>query len=234
MREAVSGWRLAVGKREQRVSRCAVVALFTLLSACGGSLFESKLPAPTRYVIAPPAPAASAVSSAASEVSLSIGRPDVAPGLDTDQIAAIRGHELDYYRGALWSGSVVETVQSFLVAAFGDQKRFHSVAAEQARIAGEYLFDVEVRDFQAEYSGGAAAPTVRVTLIGRLIRVRDRKLVDTISAAGTQQATENRLSSVDTAFEAVMQKLSLDLVQRTADAVARDRTEHPPVDTRAQ
>jgi ABC-type uncharacterized transport system auxiliary subunit len=202
------------------------------LSACGGSLFESKLPVPTRYVIAPPAPAAAAVSSAASQVSLSIGRPDVAPGLDTDQIAAIRGHELDYYRGALWSGRVVETVQSFLVAAFGDQKRFHSVAAEQARIAGEYLFDVEVRDFQAEYSGGAVAPTVRVTLIGRLIRVRDRKLVDTISAAGTQQATENRLSSVATAFETVMQKLSLDLVQRTADAVASDRTEHPPVDTR--
>ncbi|MBB6092683.1 ABC-type uncharacterized transport system auxiliary subunit [Povalibacter uvarum] len=207
------------------------MALFTLLSACGGSLFESKLPAPTRYVIAPPAPAAAAVSSAASEVSLSIGRPDVAPGLDTDQIAAIRGHELDYYRGALWSGSVVETVQSFLVAAFGDQKRFHSVAAEQARIAGEYLFDVEVRDFQAEY-GTATAPTVRVTLVGRLIRIRDRKLVDTISAAGTRPATENRLGSVASAFESVMQQLSLDLVQRTADAVARDRAANPP-DTRA-
>ncbi len=242
MTEPVSGWRLALRERLRKSSSprrrgsifgLQIVIASMALTACSGSLFESKLPVPTRYVIAPPPAVTTPVaSSAAAEVDVAIGRPDVAPGLDTEQIAVIRGHELDYYRGALWSGTVTETVQAYLVSAFGDQKRFHSVAAEQARISGHYVIDIEVRDFQAEY-GAAAAPTVRVTLIARVIRVRDRRLVDTIPVSGTRPATENRMNAVASAFEAVMQQLSLDLVQRTAEAIARDRTANPPVDTQA-
>ena len=212
--------------------RTVVIMACMTLAACSGSLFESKLPASTRYVIAPPPAVAAPVSSAAAEVDLAIGRPDVAPGLDTEQIAVIRGHELDCYRGALWSGTVTETVQAYMVSAFGDQNRFHSVAAEQARISGHYVVDIEVRDFQAEY-GAAAVPTVRVTLIARVIRVRDRKLIDTIPVTGTRPATQNRMNAVASAFEGAMQQLSVDLVQRTADVIARDRTENPPVDTEA-
>lgn len=238
MRAADSGTQVVndLGARTRRFAgatpRCALAILCALLAACGGSLFESKLPSPTRYVIAPPAPAAAPVPSAAAEADIAIGRPDVAPGLDTEQIAVLRGHELDYYRGALWSGSVTETVQAYMVATFGDQKRFHSVAAEQARIAGHYVVDFEVRDFQAEY-GTAGAPTVRVTLIARVIRIRDRKLIDTIAATATQPATANRMNAVASAFESAMQRISIDLVQRTAEVVARDRVENPPVDTEA-
>jgi len=180
------------------------------------------LPAMTRYVIAPPPPAASTTDSPAAKVDLAIGRPDVAPGLDTDRIAVIRGHELDYYRAALWSGTVLETVQAFLVTTFQDQQLFRSVAPEQSRVSGEYLLDVEVRDFQAEYGKSSANPTAHVTLIGRLIRIRDRKLVDTLSATAMKPASENRLTSVAAAFETAMQEVSLEIAGKAAAIVSAD------------
>ena len=219
-------------RQRQVFGTAAVLMSCWLLTACGGSLFESQLPAATRYVIAPPPPAATATASAASQVDLAVGRPDVTPGLDTDRIAVLRGHELDYYRGALWSGTLLDMTQSFLVTALGDQKLFRNVAAEQARVAGEYLLDTEVRAFQAEYTG-ATAPTVRVTIIGRVIRIRDRKMIDTVAATATQPAGENRLTAVATAFEAAMQRVSLEIANRSAAIIAADRVAQPVAQSRS-
>ena len=211
-----------------RTTHALVVTTLAFLTAgCGGSLFESQLPAVTRYVIATPPPAAAATSSAASQVDLAIGRPDVAPGLDTDHIAVIRGHELDYYRGALWRGTVLDTVQLFLVTTLQEQKLFRSVSSEQARVGGQYLLDAEVRDFQAEYASGATIPTIRVTLVSRVIRIRDRQVVETVLSTATQQASENRLTAVAAAFEVVMQQVSLDIARRTAGIIATDREQRP-------
>jgi cholesterol transport system auxiliary component len=207
----------------RRYGRAMVVgASVVFVASCGGSLFESDLPAATRYVIATPPPATSTNSSAASQVDLAIGRPDVAPGLDTDRIAVIRGHELDYYRGALWRGTVLDTVQAYLVTTLQGQKLFRSVASEQARVGGQYLLDVEVRDFQAEYAGGAATPTAHVSVTGRIIRIRDRQLIETIDSAATKQAAENRLTAVASAFETAMQQVSLEIASRTATIIAAD------------
>lgn len=197
-----------------------LVALTT--AACGGSLFESNMPVPMRYVIAPAPPAQEPVVSAASNVDLAIGNPDVAPGLESPRIAVLRGRELDYYRNAQWGGSLRETVQALLIATLQDQKLFRSVAAEQARISNAYLLDPEVRDFQAEYVDGKAAPEVRVTLVGRVIRVGDRRLIDTLNASATASATDNRMTAVSAAFEAVAQRVALQLARDTATVVAND------------
>ncbi|HEY5810698.1 MAG TPA: ABC-type transport auxiliary lipoprotein family protein [Povalibacter sp.] len=197
-----------------------IVALALAAAACGGSLFESDLPAPTYYVLKTPAAAAQATASPASSIDLAIGRPDVGPGLDTDRIAVVRGNQLDFYRGALWGGTVLETVQTFLVGAFQDQQLFRSVAAEQSRITADYLLDIEVRDFQAEYGAGAA-PAAHVTLVCRLIRIRDRQLLDTITTTASRPASQESMSAVAAAFEAAMQQVSLDLASKTADRVAR-------------
>lgn len=207
-----------------KITRPAIVVAFALTASACGSLFESDLPAPTHYVLRTPPAATQAGASSASAIDLAIGRPDVGPGLDTDQIAVVRGNELDYYRAALWSGTVQETVQTFLVAAFQDQQLFRSVAAEQARIAGDYLLDIEVRDFQAEH-GAAATPVAHVTLVCRLIRIRDRQLIDTITATASRPASAERMGAVAAAFEAAMQQVSLELANKTADLAGRSARE---------
>jgi cholesterol transport system auxiliary component len=197
---------------------------FVLLACtgCTGSLLNSELPASTAYVLAPAPAATQPTRSAASNVDLSIGRPDMAPGLDTQRIAVLKGRQLDYFRAARWGGSAVEVVQTLLVDSLQDQQLFRSVTSEQARVAGDYVLDIEVRDFQAEYASENAAPIVRVSIVGRLIRIVDRQLVATVSAQAQSQASENRLGPVVAAFESAGHEVALELARQTAAAVAAD------------
>jgi cholesterol transport system auxiliary component len=199
----------------------AAVAL--LCSACSGSLFDSDLPVPMSYVIAS-APPGSIAGVTTTQADVSIGRPDFAPGLDTDRIAVLKGRQLDYYRGARWGGRSVEVVQSMLVSSFNDQGLFRSVTAEQARVATDYMLDVEVRHFESVYAsdGATGAPEAHVKIIGRLIRVADRKLVTTVTGEARIAATAERMAAVTQAFEAASQKVALDLARQTAIAVAAD------------
>lgn len=189
------------------------------LSGCG-SLLETDLPASASYVLAP-APAAPGTASR-SAADLSIGRPDLAPGLDSERIAVLKGRQLDYYRAAQWGGRAAEVVQTLLVDSFEDQRIFRSVTSEQARIASDYVLDVSVRDFQAEYAGDNQAPTAHVTILGRLVRVVDRQLVDTFAAQAQSKASDNRMNAVAAAFETAAHKVVLDLAQKTAAAIAGD------------
>lgn len=202
-----------------RAKGALVAGLASLCVGCG-SLLETKLPESTSYVIAP-APASS-TGVARSGVDLSIGRPDLAPGLDTERIAVLKGRQLDYYRGAQWGGRTVEVIQTLLVDSFEDQQLFRSVTPEQSRVSSEYVLDVSVRDFQAEYASDGAAPTAHVTILGRLIRVVDRQLVDTFAATAQAKATDNRLAPVAAAFETAAHKVVLELAQKTATAIAGD------------
>jgi cholesterol transport system auxiliary component len=199
------------------------VAAALFCSACTGSLFDSDLPVPMSYVIAA-APAGSLTGVPATRADVSIGRPDFAPGLDTDRIAVLKGRQLDYYRGARWGGRSVEVVQSMLVSSINDQGLFRSVTAEQARVATDYMLDIEVRHFESVYGNeaGSGSPEVHVMIIGRLIRVVDRKLVTTVTGDARVAATAERMSAVTQAFEAASQQVALDLARQTAIAVAGD------------
>ncbi|MGH8176160.1 MAG: ABC-type transport auxiliary lipoprotein family protein, partial [Steroidobacter sp.] len=189
---------------------------------CTSSLLDTDLPPTVIYVIAP-APA-SVTQARTADVDISIGRPDVGPGLDTNRIAVLKGRQLDYYRAARWGGSATEVVQTFLVNSLEDQRLFRSVTAEQARIAGDYVLDIEVRDFQAEYVADGEAPKVRVQMIGRLIRIVDRELVATVAAEAQSVASADRMHAVAAAFETSAQKVAIELAQKTAAAIAGDES----------
>lgn len=205
--------------------RSFVIALLSAasLSACTSSLLDTELPPSVIYVIAP-APAPSSPTTNTIPVDLSIGRPDAAPGLDTNRIAVLKGRQLDYYRAARWGASTTEVVQTFLVDSLEDQRFFRSVTAEQARVAGDYVLDIEVRDFQAEYSNDNAAPSVRVKLVGRLIRIADRELVASLPAEAQTTASADRMHAVAAAFETSAQQAAIELAQKTAAAVAGDES----------
>lgn len=198
-----------------------IVAALACAGCSTSSLFDSELPVPTAYVIAP-APAGSVSGAPVTQVDVSIARPDFAPGLDTERIAVLKGRELDYYRGVRWGGRTVEVVQSMLVSTINDQKLFRSVTAEQARVANDYMLDVEVRNFESDYASGAI-PEAHVRIIGRLIRVVDRKLVTTVTSDARVAASEERMNAVAAAFESAAQKVALDLAQQVAEAVASDQ-----------
>lgn len=203
-----------------RLGLLGVVAALSC-AACSSSLFDSDLPVPSSYVLAS-APAGSVGGAPKTAVDLSIGRPDFAPGLDTDRIAVLKGRQLDYYRGVRWGGRSVEIVQSMLVSSLNDQQLFRSVTAEQARVANDYMLDIEVRNFEVDHANGPL-PEAHVMIIGRLIRVFDRKLVTTVSSDARVASREERMTAVAAAFESAAHKVALELARQTAVAVAEDQ-----------
>ena len=194
------------------------------MSACStGSLFDSDTPVSTSYVLAAAPGSENAGTSPRIPVDVSIGRPDLAAGLDTDRIAVLEGRQLDYYRRVRWGTRASELIQNLLVDSLEDQSLFRSVTAERTRVAGDYLLDVQVRDFQAEHTQGDRVPLVHVAMVGRLVRVIDRELVATVSADAQVTADDNRMSAVAAAFEAASQQAILDIARQTAAAVETDR-----------
>jgi len=210
-----------------RVS-AAVAGVAWLCGCSTGSLFDSETPIPTNYVLAPAPPAQAPTQSRASAVDLAIASPDAIPGLDSRRIAVLKGQLLDHYKGTQWGGSVSQIVQTLLVASLDHQQVFRSVTSEQTRVSAEYLLDVEVRDFQAEYGEGGGSPQVRVTFISRLIRIRDRELIATITSTALKPAGDDRLGAVAAAFESAAQLAALDLAGKSASAVDSDLAKNPP------
>jgi cholesterol transport system auxiliary component len=198
----------------------AMACLATLTACSTGSLFDSDTPVPTNYVLAPAAAAPQTTNI--MPVDLSVSRPDLAAGLDSDRIAVLRGRLLDYYRGVRWGTRAIELIQTLVVDSLEDQKLFRSVTAEQTRVAGDYVLDLQVRDFQAEYADGVDRPVVHVALVGRLIRVLDRKLVATVSSEARAEAQEERMSAVTGAFERASHEAILDLGKQVAAVVNGD------------
>lgn len=196
--------------------------LAVLLAACStGSLFDSDTPVPANYVLAAVPPPE--VASAPIPVDVSISRPDMGSGLDSDRIAVLKGRELDYYRRVRWGSRAIELVQNLTVDSLENQKLFRSVTHEQARVAGDYVVDLQVRDFQAEYGPRDDIPTIHVTLVGRLIRVVDRGLVATVQSEARVAARDNRMSEVAAAFESASHQAILDLGKQLATAVTNDQ-----------
>ena len=199
------------------------IAIFLSLSACStGSLFDSDTPVPASYVLAPAPPAQDLGAPVPADVSVS--RPDLAAGLDSDRIAVLNGRKLDYYRRVRWGTRAVEMIQNLVVDSLEDQHLFRSVTPEQARVAGDYVLDLQVRDFQAEYVDGANKPIVHVALVGRLIRIIDRELVTTVTSDARVDAQDNRMTAVAAAFEAAAHQAILEMGQQTVDAVKQDQS----------
>ncbi|MGC3981423.1 MAG: ABC-type transport auxiliary lipoprotein family protein [Steroidobacteraceae bacterium] len=189
------------------------------LTGCVGDILQSKVDEPQTYVLRVSDAGAAKV---AYPLQLSIALPSAAPGLDTNRIAVLRNdNQLDYYFGARWGGTAPQVAQSFLISLLQNQQGFKSVVAESVRIDADYLLEVQLKDFQAEYTGNKTNPTAHVTLTGTLINIKTRKQVTSANASASVAAKDNRLSEVVTAFQSAMQQASLGLSEQVSAAVGK-------------
>jgi cholesterol transport system auxiliary component len=189
------------------------------LTGCVSEILESKVEEPQVYVLRS---GDTSTATVAYPAQLGIALPVAAPGLDTNRIAVLRNNnQLDYYFGARWGGTAPQVVQTFLIDTLQAQQGFKSIAAETARIDADYLLELQLKDFQAEYGGGNTTPTVKITLSGNLISIKTRKLVAAVNASTSVAAADNRLGAVVMAFQTAMQKASAEIGTQLAAAAAK-------------
>ncbi len=200
---------------------CAVCAL--ALAACG-SLLQSKLPPPSVYLLSA---GAATPSGAAIPADLAVLKPRVRTGLDSDLIAVLYpDRRLDYFAGARWSGPLDEVVQDLALQVFRAHANLRSVHAESSAFGSGYWLEIDVVDFQAEYSadtgaGGGAAPTVHVHLLGRVGSSADRRILGQFEADDRQRAADNRLTAIVEAYNRAADDALARIVADTTETLSK-------------
>ena len=203
---------------------CAVLA--AAFCGCTGSFFKSSAPAKSTYLLS--ADAAAQGGAVAIPADLTVLMPRVRTGLDNDRIAALyRDRRLDYFAAALWSGPLDEVVQDLALQAF--HGRFRNVGTDTSAFNGGYWLEIEVVDFQAEYTGSApdAAPTAHVRLLARVGNGGDRRVLGEFEADVRQPAAQNRLTAVVAAYDAAAGRALGEIVERSTQMLAGLPTTRP-------
>jgi ABC-type uncharacterized transport system auxiliary subunit len=201
----------------------ALVLPALCLSACTGSLFQSKATTPTAYLLsAGLASPRDGLPAPEIPVDLAVLKPKARAGLESDRIAVLYpDRRLDYFADARWSGPLGEVLQDLVVQEFHSRANLRTVSGDASVFASAYWLEIEVTDFQAEYASAATAPTVHVHFLARLGSSGDRHILGQFAANAQQPAAENRLSSIVDAFAHAADASMAEIVAQAEEILAR-------------
>jgi len=203
----------------------AVLALLPgMLGGCSGLLQSNAKPEQTYYLRAPAVPAGTVAADAAAEApSLRVAHPLADPGLDTAHIMLLQSdHRMSFYTGARWPGAMPDLVGSLAVQTLRASGNWASVEDPASPFPSDYLLQIIVRRFDADYSdapGGSAAPVVQVVFDCSIGRREGREVLSTFVVAGSATAAANRLGEVVAAFEQASDTALQQLAQQSRAAV---------------
>jgi cholesterol transport system auxiliary component len=194
-----------------------LAALAALAAGCFGGL-NNEVPSPLIYRVNAPALAAGTTLPA----DLLVVVEGTAPGLDGSGIAGRwPGNRLDYLAGARWAEDVAILVQSALIESLQAAGRARSVQGNLGRFRATHTVVIEVRRFDADYTGGGL-PVCEVALAATIGRASDRRVLASFTVSASEGATENRQSTVVAALDAAFARAAGELSDRTFTAIAGD------------
>jgi len=203
----------------RRAMRAA--ALLCLGLAGCSNLFQSKAkPEQTYYLRAPAAAAASAAPMAAS---LRVVRPITDPGLDSAHIMLVQAdHRMNFYSGSRWTAPAPELIEALAVQTLRASGDWASVEGSASPFPSDYMLQVRVRRFEADYTQADTAPVARVVLDCILGRRAGREVLATFTVSGDATSPANHLSQVVAAFEQATGTALEALARQTAQAARAD------------
>jgi len=206
--------------------RGAPILLALAVAGCSG-LLHSDAPAVQVYTLHAGSAAPSDSSSdppAAADASLRVAHPLAGPGLATSQIVLLQpDHRLNVYAASAWAADTPVLVESLAVQTLRQSRHWRSVEDAESPFPSDYLLQISIRRFDADYAGANAAPTIRVTLDCTLGKEDGRDVVATFVASGSAAAGANRLGDVVAAFQQATDAAMASLSQQAAAAVRPDR-----------
>ena len=152
--------------------------------------------------------------------SLRVGHPLAGPGLDSSHIMLVQAdHRMNFYAGSRWPGPIAEVVEALAVETLRASGVWSSVEDSTSPFPSDYLLQLAVRRFEADYTVPGAAPEAHVVLDCIIGRREGRDVIASFVASGSARATANRLSEVISAFEQAAGAALSTLSQQAAQAV---------------
>jgi cholesterol transport system auxiliary component len=206
-----------------KVKCAALVFLAVLMLGCAGSLFKNKAAPPTMYLLSatPKSPIADSPITAVAPADLAVLKLRVRAGLDTDRIAALYpDRRMDYFAGVRWSGPLDEVLQDLAVQEFHSNPGLRNVSADASVFASPYWLEIEVADFQAEYSAAGSVPTVHVRLMARVGKSADRRVLGRFEPDIHEAAADNRMSAIIEAYNRAADKALAEIAVGAAQTLS--------------
>ena len=205
--------------------RLAPVLILVLLGVAGcSSLLRSDAPPIQVYTLR--AGAASSDLAAdphpAVAASLRVAHPLAGPGLGTSQIVLLQpDHRMNVYAASAWAADAPALVESLATQTLRAADEWSSVEDAESPFPADYLLQISIRRFDADYSAGNdVPPTVHVTLDCTLGAEEGRTILASFVADGSSVASANKLGEVVAAFQQATDQ-SLASLARQAFAAAR-------------
>jgi cholesterol transport system auxiliary component len=158
--------------------------------------------------------------------SVQVGRPVPGPGLDSSHIMLLESdRRMSFYTASRWPAALPEVVEELTVEALRASGSWADVQSSESSFPAEYLLQVRIRRFDADYDTSSAAhagapPQVRVVLDCTLGRRSGREAIATFVAEGSASASDNKLGDVVAAFEDATNMALSSVVARVADAAS--------------
>jgi cholesterol transport system auxiliary component len=222
-----------------------MLTIGVLVSGCAGLLHSDDPPVQQYVLRAAASPSLAATEQAqaldaaraapanapSSEAppTLQVPRPQADPGLSTELITLVKSdHRMDHYAGSSWPAALPDVVETLAIDTLRASGHWAAVHDAPSPFTADYLLQINIRRFEADYTGGGDAPKVYVTLDCTIARRRGRELLSSFVAEGVADAEENKMSAVVAAFEKAANMALATMAQRSADAVRTSTSPSTP------
>ena len=191
------------------------LSMLTLVSGCAGILQTVSKP----VSIYTPTPK-STFSEALPRVDwqLIVEVPIANESLNTPRIALRHNPvSVQYYNSAKWTERAPVVIQGLLIESFENTGKIIAVGRKSIELRADYILTSELREFQAEYDGDGP-PLVRVRLIAKLIKFRQRTIIAAHAAEHVARARSNAMVDIVYAFDEALGKVIKSIVEWTLTA----------------
>jgi ABC-type uncharacterized transport system auxiliary subunit len=154
-----------------------------------------------------------------ARVSIHVIRPVAGPGLDSDHIVLMQSdHRMSYYVASRWPTVLPEVVESLAVQTLRATGAWSGVQDSSSAFSSDYMLQIVIRRFEADYTTNPGAPEVHVVLDCTVARSAGREVLTSFVAEGSAVASANRLGEVVSAFEDASNKALVSIADGAAQA----------------
>ncbi|MDJ0950453.1 MAG: ABC-type transport auxiliary lipoprotein family protein [Alphaproteobacteria bacterium] len=187
------------------------VAVALTIGVVAGCIAPGQAQPPNLYDLSPKSTFSADLPNA--DWQLVVETPVAAAALNTPRIALKRGPaKVDYYDRAAWTDVAPQLVQTLIIESFENTKKIVSVGREDANLRSDYLLKPELREFQAEYKGGAA-PVANVHINVKLVKMPQRTIIAGANFQYKAQASADSMNAIVEAFDDALGKVLKKVVE---------------------
>lgn len=197
------------------------------LALCGCSLLTSNEKPPTIYnlqTVNAPLPVVS--SSTGRPIVISVVKPSLPAGFETDQIALYldNGKRMDYYAAAKWASPLDDLIQENIIKAGRMNLPNQIIDTSDLSIPADYKLVTALADFQPVYGPSAKGlPRIDVTLIVTLLSMPDENVVRYFTLKQSLPGRANNLTYITNEMSMQLQAMLDETFSRIGPGLKKQR-----------